>query len=84
VVAITTRGGDVVYLITENNALAEEVIGKICEVLGRAHRTADAANQPGEARAILHVAQAFADELAAARPDFDREYFMGEITKRPS
>ena len=72
------------YLITENNALAEEVIGKVSEVLGRAHRTADAANQPGEARAILHVAQSFADELAAAVPDFDRGRFMGEIMKRPS
>ena len=72
------------YLITENNARAEEVIGKICEVLGRAHRTAAAANQPGEARAILHVAHTFADELAAARADFDRERFIGEIIKRPS
>ena len=52
------------YLITENNALAEEVIGKICEVLGRAHGTAQAANEPGEARAILHVAHAFAIEFA--------------------
>ena len=68
------------YLITENNALAEEVIGKISEVLGRAHRTAVAANQPGEARAILHVAHAFANELAAAREDFDRSGFIQEIT----
>jgi hypothetical protein len=72
------------YLITENNALAEEVIGKICEVLGRAHRTAEEANRAGEARVILHVAQAFADELAAARADFDRGRFIGEITKRRS
>ena len=72
------------YLITENNAFAEEVIGKLSEVLGRAHRTADAANEPGEARAILHVAHEFADELAAARPDFDRDRFIGEIMKRPS
>jgi ABC-type transporter Mla subunit MlaD len=68
------------YLITENNALAEEVIGKISEVLGRAHRTAATANEPGEARAILHVAQAFADELAGARSDFDRVRFIREIT----
>jgi NADH dehydrogenase/NADH:ubiquinone oxidoreductase subunit G len=69
------------YLITENNALAEEVIGKIVEVLGRAHRTAQAANEPGEARAILHVAHAFANELATARPDFDHTRFIREITE---
>jgi NADH dehydrogenase/NADH:ubiquinone oxidoreductase subunit G len=69
------------YLITENNALAEEVIGKIVEVLGREHRTAQAANETGEARAILHVAHAFANELAAARPDFDRLRFIREITE---
>jgi hypothetical protein len=68
------------YLITENNALAEEVIGKIVEVLGRGHRRAVAANEPGEARAILHIAHEFANELAAARADFDRVRFIGEIT----
>ena len=69
------------YLITENNALAEEVIGKIPEVLGRAHRTAMAADEPGEARVILDVAHAFANELAAARADFDRGRFIREITE---
>jgi hypothetical protein len=69
------------YLITENNALAEEVIGKIVEVLGRGHRKAIAANEPGEARAILHVAHEFADELAGARSDFDRGRFIREITE---
>ena len=69
------------YLITENNALAEEVIGKIVEVLGRAHRTAHAANEPGEERAILHVAHEFANELGAARADFDRGRFIREITQ---
>jgi hypothetical protein len=68
------------YLITENNALAEEVIGKIVEVLGRGHRTAVAAHEPGEARAILHMAHEFANELAAARADFDRARFIREIT----
>jgi hypothetical protein len=68
------------YLISENNALAEEVIGKVSEVLGRAHRTAMAADELGEARAILHVAHAFANELAAARSDFDRGRFIREIT----
>lgn len=68
------------YLITENNALAEEVIGKIVEVLGRAHRAAVAADEPREARTILHVAHEFANELAAARADFDRVRFIREIT----
>ena len=68
------------YLISENNALAEEVIGKVSEVLGRAHRTAMAADELGEARAILHVAHACANELAAARSDFDRGRFIREIT----
>ena len=72
------------YLITENNAFAEEVIGKICEVLGREHRTAMAANEPGAARAILNAAHAFANELAAARADFDRARFIREITEDPS
>jgi hypothetical protein len=57
-----------VYLITENNALAEEVIGKIVEVLGRGHRTAVAANEPGEARTILRVA----NELRTSWPPQER------------
>jgi hypothetical protein len=69
------------YLITENNAFAEEVIGKLVEVLGRAHRTALAANEPGEARAILNVAHEFANELAGARADFDRVRFIEGITE---
>ena len=68
------------YLISENNALAEEVIGKVSEVLGRAHRKAMAADELGEARAVLHVAHEFANELAAARADFDRGRFIREIT----
>jgi NADH dehydrogenase/NADH:ubiquinone oxidoreductase subunit G len=72
------------YLITENNALAEEVIGKIVEVLGRARRTALAADDPGEARAILNVAHDFADELSGARADFDRVRFIGEIMEERS
>ena len=69
------------YLITENNALAEEVIGKIVEVLGRGHRRAVTADDMGEARAILHVAHEFANELGAARADFDRVRFIREITE---
>ena len=68
------------YLITENNALAEEVIGKIVEVLGRAHRRAQAADAPDEERVILNVAHEFANELATARADFDHTRFIREIT----
>jgi hypothetical protein len=68
------------YLISENNALAEEVIGKVSEVLGRAHRAAQMADAPDEERVILNVAHEFADELEAARPDFDRARFIREIT----
>jgi hypothetical protein len=57
------------------------VIGKVSEVLGRAHRTAMAADEAGEARAVLHVAHEFANELAAARADFDRGRFIREITE---
>src|SRR5262249_30219721 len=67
------------YLITDNDALADEVIGKIAEVLGRAHKTAEAEGETGEARAILHIAHSFADELSAARADFKRERFITEI-----
>jgi hypothetical protein len=56
------------YLIAENNAFAEEVIGKICEGLGREHRTAMAANEPAAARAILNAAHALANELSSGGP----------------
>ena len=69
------------YLISENNAFAEEVIGKLSEVLGRAHRTAQAADAPDEERVILNVAHEFANELAAARADFDRSRFIREVTE---
>lgn len=72
------------YLITTNDALAEEVIGKIAEVLGREHRRVEEANEPDAARAILNVAHAFANELAGARADFDRQRFIGEIMKEGS
>ena len=69
------------YLITGNDAFAEEVIGKVAEVLGQAHRRAMAANEADEARAILQVAHSFANELAAARADFHRELFIREIVE---
>jgi hypothetical protein len=52
----------------------------IARVLGRAHRTAESLDEPNEARAILHLAQSFADELAAADPRFDRLGFIRDAT----
>jgi hypothetical protein len=46
----------------------EAVDQLIARVLSGAHRT-EALGAPNEARAILHVAHSFADELAALDPD---------------
>jgi hypothetical protein len=62
-------------------ALVERLIAR---VLGRAHRTAVALDAPDEARAILHVAQSFADELGAVDPEFERVQFLKEVTEDPS
>ena len=56
----------------------------IARVLGRAHRTAEAQNAPAEARAVLHMAHSFADELEAADPRFDRERFIQAATDHRS
>ena len=66
------------------DALAErnrEPIDLIAGVLQRAHVAALAHDEPGEARAILHVAQSFADELAIANPCFDRLGFIRDATE---
>jgi hypothetical protein len=55
----------------------------IARVLRRAHRTAESVGAPDEARAILHVAQLFADDLAETDPQFDRLRFI-EAATRPS
>jgi len=52
----------------------------IAHVLRRAHETAMTLNAPDEARAILHVARSFADELATTNPDFDRLCFITAAT----
>ena len=59
----------------------EAVDQLIARVLGRAHRTMEALDSPGEARAILHVAHSFADELATLDPRFDRVQFVKEVTE---
>jgi hypothetical protein len=56
----------------------------IAHVLCRVHRTAMALDEPSEARAILHVAQSFADELAETDPGFDRLRFIKSATDDPS
>jgi hypothetical protein len=53
----------------------------IAQVLGRAHRAAMAVGAPDAARAILAVAEAFADELAAADSQFDRLAFLVAVTE---
>ena len=44
----------------------------------------EALGEPNEARAILHVAHSFADELAALDPRFDRLQFIKDVTEDPS
>jgi hypothetical protein len=56
----------------------------IAYVLRRAHRTAESLDAPDEARAILNLAQSFADELAVGDPDFDRLRFIQTITDAPA
>ena len=56
----------------------------IADVLRRAHQTAEAFDEPDEARAILHVAQLFADELAKQDSDFDGPRFIAAITRDPA
>jgi len=52
----------------------------IAQVLCRAHRTAEVQDSPNEERAILHVAQSFADELAQTDTEFDRVRFIEAST----
>jgi hypothetical protein len=60
---------------------ADELIAR---VLSRAHQTMEARNAPDEARAVLHVAHSFADELATLDPRFDRLQFIEDVTEDPS
>jgi hypothetical protein len=58
----------------------ETVDQLIARVLRQAHRT----TAPDEARAVLHVAHSFADELATLDPRFDRLQFIQDVTEDPS
>jgi hypothetical protein len=62
----------------------EAVDELIARVLSRAHQTMEARNAPDEARAVLHVAHSFADELATLDPRFDRLQFIEDVTEDPS
>ena len=56
----------------------------IARVLCGAHWTAKTQNSPNEERAILHVAQSLADELAGVDPEFDRLEFIEVATEHRS
>jgi hypothetical protein len=70
--------------VTTLERTPEAVDQLIARVLNRAHRTMEAYNSPGEARAVLHVAHSFADELATLDPRFDRLQFIKDITGESS
>ena len=53
----------------------------IADVLRRAHQAAEELNDPHAARTVLLVAQAFADALVLADPDFDRLRFIETATE---
>jgi hypothetical protein len=53
----------------------------IARVLRQAHHAADA---PSDARAILGVAQMFADEFTVSQPEFDRLAFVEAATEELS
>ena len=57
---------------------AEEAVGR-----RRAHLAAEAHDDPSAERAILDVAQLFADEFAVADPGFDRVRFIVAATEDP-
>jgi hypothetical protein len=59
----------------------ETVHELIARVLRRAHSTMEAHDSPSEARAILHVAHSFAEELSMLDPRFDRLQFIKDVTE---
>jgi hypothetical protein len=59
----------------------ETVDELIARVLREAHREMEARDAPSEARAVLHVAHSFADELSTSDAGFDRMEFIKEITE---
>jgi hypothetical protein len=68
-------------LVEQDTAAVEQLIVR---VLWHAHRHAEDLHAPNDARAILGVAQSFADELATTNPRFDRLRFIEAATEGPS
>jgi hypothetical protein len=68
-------------LVERDTAAVEQLIVR---VLRRAHCDAEDLHAPNEARAILGLAQSFADELATTNPRFDRLRFIEAATEDPS
>jgi hypothetical protein len=67
--------------VSVNEPSEPEAIDKvIVRVLRSAHQTAEDGCDPGDARVILHMAHAFADELTTSDPDFDRTGFIKAAT----
>lgn len=64
-----------------DRGLPEAVEQFIADVLCRAHAAAENDNQPDEARATLHVAFWFAEELTTTNPAFDRLRFIQAATR---
>ena len=62
----------------------ETVDQLIARVLRLAHGTAEALDNPHDARVILHLTQAFADELATTDPLFNRLRFIEDVMDDPS
>jgi hypothetical protein len=69
---------------TSVEAPHEAVDELITRVLSGAHRTMECRDAPDEARAVLHLAHSFADELATLDPRFDRLQFIKEVMDDPS
>jgi hypothetical protein len=63
---------------------AERIDEFVARVLGQAHQTAHANAAPDEARAILRLAQMFADELAKTDLRFDRLRFIEAAIEDPA
>jgi hypothetical protein len=64
-------------VVTPHEAVEELIVRVLC----RAHRTMEANSSPGEARAILHVAHSFAEELKDLDPRFDHLQFIKKATE---
>lgn len=60
--------------LSPENPVAVDLL--IAQVLWRAHREAEDLHAPSEARMVLQMAHAFADELASTDPRFDRTRFI--------